>query len=385
MKRKYIAIIAAVVALPITAFSQTPPNPPNPPAPPAPPNPPESSQGRHEKMPKVPVTYLGVDTSPVPPVVCEQMSLAKGFGLVVDYVVPDSPAAAAGVQQNDILKMLNDQILLEPSQLAKLVRSYSEGTTVTLTILRKGKDEKVTVKLTKKEVPQKSEFGPRQGRMDFPFGDHDFGDLGDQLSDLKGELGDAKQGMIHDAVMSAQAAAQRVRDEAQRARDRAQSIRDEAQRARDEARRMSQRERDAARRADEHIRVTRTGDTGLTTTKIDIGKAQIVFSDDKGELRIDSADGKRILTAKDPQGRLLFSGPVETKEDIDKIPAEVRSRFEKLQQKDLPSVSSDENDEDNDSADMDDGDEDETSSSMIEQACVQSFPRMFWTYRTILI
>jgi membrane-associated protease RseP (regulator of RpoE activity) len=386
MKRKYIAIIAAVVALPITAFTQAPPNPPNPPAPPAPPNPPESSQGRHEKMPKVPVTYLGVDTSPVPPVVCEQMSLAKGFGLVVDYVVPDSPAAAAGVQQNDILKMLNDQILLEPSQLAKLVRSYSEGTTVTLTILRKGKEEKVTVKLTKKEVPQKSEFGPRRGRMDFPFGDHDFGDLGDRLNDMKGELGDAKQGMIHDAVMTAQAAAQRVRDQAQRARDQAQRIRDEAQRARDEARRMSQREREAARRAGEQIRVTRTDDTGLTTTKIDIGKAQIVFSDDKGELRIDSADGKRILTAKDPQGRLLFSGPVETKEEIDRIPAEVRDRFEKLKEKDLPSVvSSDEDDEDNDSGDMDDGDEDETSSSTIEQACLQSFPRMFWAYRTVLI
>jgi serine protease Do len=378
MKRKYIAIVAAVVALPITAFTQAPPNPPNPPAPPAPPE-------RHETMPKVPVTYLGVDTSPVPPVVCEQMSLAKGFGLVVDYVVPDSPAAAAGVQQNDILKMLNDQILLEPSQLSKLVRSYSDGTTITLTILRKGKEEKVTVKLTKKEMPQKSEFGRRHGRMDFPFGDHDFGDLGDQLNDLKGDLGDAKQGMIHDAVMTAQAAAQRVRDEAQRTRDRAQRIRDEAQRARDEARRMSQREQEAARRGDEQIRVTRTDDTGLTTTKIDVGKAQIVFSDDKGELRIDSADGKRILTAKDPQGRLLFSGPIETKEDIDKIPAEVRGRFEKLQQKDLPSVSSDENDEDNDSGDMDESDEDETSSSIIEQACVQSFPRMFWAYRTVLI
>ena len=38
-----------------------------------------------------------------------------------------------------------------------------------------------------------------------------------------------------------------------------------------------------------------------------------------------------------------------------------------------------------DSGDMDDGDEDETSSSMIEQACVQSFPRMFWAYRPVLI
>jgi S1-C subfamily serine protease len=70
-------------------------------------------------MPKVPVTYLGVETSEVPRVLSEQLGLAKGFGLVVDYVVPDSPAAAAGVQQNDIIKMLNDQILTDPEQYAQ--------------------------------------------------------------------------------------------------------------------------------------------------------------------------------------------------------------------------------------------------------------------------
>src|SRR3977135_2611380 len=105
-------------------------------------------------MAKVPVTYLGVETSDVPRVVSEQLGLPKGFGLVVDYVVPDGPAAAAGVQQNDILKMLNDQILTEPDQLSKLIRSNAEGASVTLTVLRKGQEQKITVKLGKKEVPQ---------------------------------------------------------------------------------------------------------------------------------------------------------------------------------------------------------------------------------------
>src|SRR6266581_8510092 len=142
MKIKPIATIAAFVFLPIAGFAQTPPAPPGPP-PPAPQAPGQPGHiHEHERAPKVPMTFLGVETSQVPSVVSEQLGLPKGFGLVVDYVVPDSPSAAAGIQQNDILKMLNDQILLEPSQLAKLVRSYSEGTTVTLTILRKGKEEK---------------------------------------------------------------------------------------------------------------------------------------------------------------------------------------------------------------------------------------------------
>src|SRR5438270_2965660 len=340
MKIKSIAIIAALVLLPIAAFAQ--PNPPPPPPPPGtPPNGsvgPDKDRDRHEK--KVPVTYLGVETSDVPRVVSEQLGLAKGFGLVVDYVVPDGPAAAAGVQQNDILKMLNDQILTEPDQLSKLVRSYSEGTTVTLTVLRKGKEEKIGVKLTKKEVPERHEFGPGRHRR-FNFNGMDFGDFG--MNELKGEmdhlkeqLGNEKQGMIHDAVMTAQAQAQRVREEAQRRRDEGQRVRDQAQRIRDEARRV----RDEARRAagNGNVTITTDQDGGLKTTKIDIGKAQIVYSDDKGELRIEKVEGKKVLTAKDPQGLLLFSGPVETREELEKVPAEVRQRYEKLQQNDLPAI-----------------------------------------------
>ena len=134
MKTKSITIIAAIALLPIAAFTQTPPVPPPPPGPPpAGPVGPNADRDRHEHEKKVPVTFLGVETSDVPRVVSEQLGLSKGFGLVVDYVVPDGPAAAAGVQQNDILKMLNDQILTEPDQLSKLIRSFSEGTTVTTT------------------------------------------------------------------------------------------------------------------------------------------------------------------------------------------------------------------------------------------------------------
>src|SRR5438046_5165278 len=183
MKIKSIATIAAIGLLPISGFAQTPPAPPEPPAPPHPPGPP-GVPGHHEKGPKVPMTFLGVETSQVPDVVSEQLGLAKGFGLVVEYVEPNSPAASAGVQQNDILKMLNDQILIEPSQLRKLLQTFPEGTEVTLTVLRKGQEQKLTVKLAKKEVSQ--------GRGAFPGGNRDWhwdfdaaGDVSEQMKNLK--------------------------------------------------------------------------------------------------------------------------------------------------------------------------------------------------------
>src|ERR1043166_6133620 len=158
MNTKTIAAIAVLGLLPTVGFAQPPPAPPNPPNPPSapippiPPNPPKDRD--RDRGPKVPVTFLGVETSEVPRVVSEQLGLPKGFGLVVDYVVPDGPAAAAGVQQSDILKMLNDQILVQPDQLGKLIRSYPEGTNVTLTILRKGQETKITVELANMEASE---------------------------------------------------------------------------------------------------------------------------------------------------------------------------------------------------------------------------------------
>jgi serine protease Do len=343
MKMKSLYTITVITLLPLAGLAQTPPAPPQPPQPPRPP-------GHHEKGPKIPVTYLGVETSQVPPVVSEQLGLGKGLGLVVDYVEPNSPAAAAGVQQNDILKMLNDQILIEPSQLRKLLQTFPDGTEVTLTVLRKGQEQKLTAKLAKKEVPQRHNL--------FPGGNHDWhwdfdetGDLGDQMQDLKEQLkeqlGDAQRGMIRGAVMQAHEAARRAKDDARRAAD--------------------------------ELRIFFEDNGALKASRIDLGKAQIVFSDDKGELKLENVDGKKLLTAKDRQGKLLFSGPVETEEDLAKMPADVRERYEKLQQSDLRAVAPRHdnnigNDTDTENAD-DDDDDGENPEPSSQQVFFKSFPR----------
>lgn len=346
---KSLFTIAIIALLPIAAFAQTPPAPAQPPQPPRPPFPP-GMPDHHEKRPKVPVTYLGVDTSQVPTVVSEQLGLAKGFGLVVDYVEPNSPAATAGVQQNDILKMLNDQILIEPSQLRKLLQTFPEGTEVTLTVLRKGQEQKLTAKLARKDVPQ------RRGAL--PGGNHDghwdfdaTGDLGEQMQNLKEQLkeqlGD-QRGIIRDAVTQAHEAARRARDDARRAAD--------------------------------QLRIFFEDDGAVKASKIDLGKAQIVFSDDKGELKLANVDGRKLLTVKDPQGKLLFSGPVETKEDLAKMPADVRERYDRLQQNDLPTVrprsdTDSADDADSDDADDQDDDGDEDAGGVSQQVSFQSSPR----------
>jgi hypothetical protein len=399
MKTKTLAIVAALGLLPITGFTQTPPAPPSPPSqpiPPVPPVPPYKDKDKDkDRGPKVPVTFLGVETSSVPRVVSEQLGLPKGFGLVVDYVVPDGPAAAAGVQQNDIIKMLNDQILMEPDQLAKLVRSYPEGTNVTLTILRKNAETKVTVKLGKKEVRQR---------------EHDFGmfnmeDMNEKMQAMNEKMKDFKVDFsnenlgpdIRETVKNAQREAARATAEARtQARAEAQRARDEAQRTRDEA----QRARDEARRSAREMRLFSRDRGTMKSTTIDLGKATIVLTDDKGEMKLETVNGKKILTAKDPQGRLLFSGPVDSKEDLDKAPPEVRERYDKLENKDLPGVvpntfvendenADDENDNDQNNDNENDNDSDDSgvdvARAALQQVSFQTCPRIVRNWNIVSI
>ena len=165
MKKQIILRTALVAALfPLAAFAQSPnstasvpPAPAAPPVqavPPVPPvPPPRGHMHEHYTGPKEPVTFLGVETSK-----CRACCLSKwicraasawwsGLGIL------NGPAAAAGLQASDIIRMLNDQQIVDPGQLGKLVRSFAEGTSVDLTLLRKGKEVKVSVKLGKKDVP----------------------------------------------------------------------------------------------------------------------------------------------------------------------------------------------------------------------------------------
>lgn len=357
MKTKTIAVIASAALFPLIALAQTPPAPPAPAAPgvpaapPAPPAPPNSANQRdHDRARQQPYTWLGIETSELPRVVSDQLGLPRGFGLVIDYVVPDGPAAQAGVQQNDILRMLNDQILMEPGQLSKLVRSYKDGDTVTLTVLRKGQEQKIQVKLAKHE--------PRD--MHWHGGMPDLGELNNLGPEME-RLRDKMQDMKEDLKEKLKEGVGKVDVDA---------IRDTVREAKRQALRASQ----EARRQARELRINSRDGNAMHSTRIDLGKAQVVYSDDKGEMRLESVGGKKVLTAKDPQGKLLFSGPVDTKEDQDKMPADVRERFNKIELKDLGTpndqstfgftTKEDDNDNDADDDDDDDGSDDDGGASM---------------------
>ena len=104
-------------------------------------------------------TYLGIHATPVEPGLAWHLGLPDGFYQSVQYIAPDSPAAAAGLKEHDILQKMNDQLIINFEQLHVLIRSKKAGEKVKLTVLRQGSEKQLDAKLGSRDVASASPEG----------------------------------------------------------------------------------------------------------------------------------------------------------------------------------------------------------------------------------
>jgi hypothetical protein len=102
--------------------------------------------------------WLGLTASPPPAALRHQLKLADGTALVVDFVQPKSPADMAGIKQYDLLIKLNEQVLINPEQLAVLVRTFKSGDTIHLNYFREGDRHTQDITLVERELPPLDEM-----------------------------------------------------------------------------------------------------------------------------------------------------------------------------------------------------------------------------------
>ena len=91
--------------------------------------------------------FLGVMSLRVPEEVKAQLSLPAGFGLVVEAILPGSPAEKAGLLRHDVLLAFGDQELVNPEQLLALVRRRNKGDEVVLKVMSQATLKEVRVVL----------------------------------------------------------------------------------------------------------------------------------------------------------------------------------------------------------------------------------------------
>ena len=100
---------------------------------------------------RVSTAYLGVTTGELTPEQAERSGLAVGSGAIVTAVRPGSPAAEAGVREDDIITSLGDTPVESYGDLVGALRDYRPGDTAELMVFRDGGER--TLNVTLDELP----------------------------------------------------------------------------------------------------------------------------------------------------------------------------------------------------------------------------------------
>jgi serine protease Do len=91
--------------------------------------------------------WLGVEIGEVTAEKAKDLKLAGVRGVAVMDVEPDSPAAKAGLKENDVITQYDGQVVEGTVQFRRLVRETPAGRTVTLGISRNGSTQTISVDL----------------------------------------------------------------------------------------------------------------------------------------------------------------------------------------------------------------------------------------------
>jgi serine protease Do len=108
------------------------------------------------KTGKVTRGWLGVSIQEITQGLAKQFKLADNKGALVSEVIPDSPAAAAGIKSGDVIVGYDGHPVDSPQMLRNLVAQTPIGKTVKVDALRENKKQTVNVKITEqpKEMAQ---------------------------------------------------------------------------------------------------------------------------------------------------------------------------------------------------------------------------------------
>ncbi len=112
-------------------------------------------------------SYLGVRVQALTPELAKSFGIETDKGVLIADVVPNSPAAKAGLLAGDIILRFGDKDLTDPTDLSLFSSMAGVGTEVPLTVWRDGRQFTVDVKLAPFPEPPGKEEGvqPERGNQ----------------------------------------------------------------------------------------------------------------------------------------------------------------------------------------------------------------------------
>ena len=96
-------------------------------------------------------SWLGVETHEVTAGKANELKLSAERGVVLGKIVPDSPAAKAGLKENDVVTEINGQRVEGAAQFRRMIHEIPAGRSIQITVWRDGRTQTVSATLGKSE------------------------------------------------------------------------------------------------------------------------------------------------------------------------------------------------------------------------------------------
>jgi membrane-associated protease RseP (regulator of RpoE activity) len=96
--------------------------------------------------------FFGVQTIDLTPELREHFRVQKDAGVLVGKVVPDSPAAKAGIQVGDIITAIDGAAVGSPGDVARAVRDKKKGNTLRIDYTRNGANATAVATAVEREM-----------------------------------------------------------------------------------------------------------------------------------------------------------------------------------------------------------------------------------------
>ena len=101
-------------------------------------------------------SWLGVETQEVTGEKAKELKLSVERGVVLGKIIPDSPAAKAGLKENDVVTEINGQRVEGAAQFRRMLHEIPAGRTIQLSVWRDGRSQTLNATLGKSEERHRS-------------------------------------------------------------------------------------------------------------------------------------------------------------------------------------------------------------------------------------
>jgi hypothetical protein len=239
--------------------------------------------------------FLGVVSEPVPEAFTSHLGIDKA--IVVKGLMPDGPAAKAGIAANDIITHIGEQAIQSPDELSRNVASHRPGEKIRVAIIRKGKSQDLDVTLGQRPndfadaTPESRDAKPDLNAIPNELRERVREILGENFGEREMNFGQQLQGVMPEMN--------------------------------DAMKQLRQHMENAMQNLDPP-KITR--ERGIQLQQ----GATFRLSDEKGCVEIQTNNGSKEVTVRDANQKIAWSGPWDTAQDKAAAPEDVRQRIEAL-------------------------------------------------------